>query len=94
MSNSIEQLPEGLQTELEVVSFKGKPGNKTWVLREVETGKVYELKPSTIDGRAIPKGKVDGIGIIVRTSPDFVMLELGSGQLYRDAPPPSVFRLD
>lgn len=96
MSDTTEhllQLPQGLRTELHVVSNTGMTGYKTWVLRDLKTDQLYELKPSTIEGWEIPVGQLDGPGIIVTMLPDCVMLQLNNGQLYRDMPPPDSLRL-
>ncbi|WP_421527029.1 DUF5440 family protein [Pseudomonas brenneri] len=37
-TDQLPQLPQGLRTELHVVSNKGMTGNKTWVLRDLGTG--------------------------------------------------------
>ncbi|GAB0079354.1 hypothetical protein I4I80_02740 [Pseudomonas syringae pv. tomato] len=92
-TDQLPQLPQGLRTELHVVSHTGMTGNKTWVLRDLKTDKLYELTPSTIEGWAIPVGQLDGPGIIVAMLPDCVTLQLSNGQLHRDAGPPDSLRL-
>ncbi|WP_424492355.1 DUF5440 family protein, partial [Pseudomonas viridiflava] len=47
-TEQLPQLPQGLRTELHVVSNKGMTGNKSWVLRDLKTDELYELTPSTI----------------------------------------------
>lgn len=97
MTNNTEllaQLPQGLLTELHVVSQKGMTGNKSWVLRDLKTDQMYELTPSTIVGWEIPAGQLSTPGIIVTMLPDCVTLELSTGKLYRDLPPPSALNLD
>ena len=89
----LSQLPQGLRTELHVVSHTGMTGNKTWVLRDLKTDQLYELTPCTIEGWDIPVGQLDGPGIIVTMLPDCVTLQLSNGQLYRDVPPPDSLRL-
>ncbi|WP_395593827.1 hypothetical protein AB4P91_27725 (plasmid) [Pseudomonas sp. B21128] len=86
-TEQLPQLPQGLRTELHVVSNKGMTGNKSWVLRDLKTDELYELTPSTISGWDIPEGQLDGPGIIVTMVPDCVTLQLSNGQLYRDLPP-------
>nr|WP_016355631.1 hypothetical protein [Pseudomonas migulae]AGC70383.1 putative TraA protein [Pseudomonas migulae] len=86
-TEQLPQLPQGLRTELHVVSNKGMTGNKSWVLRDLKTDELYELTSSTIAGWDIPEGQLDGPGIIVTMVPDCVMLQLSDGQLYRDLPP-------
>ena len=92
-TEQLPQLPQGLRTELHVVSNKGMTGNKSWVLRDLKTDELYELTPSTIEGWDIPEGQLDGPGIIVTMVPDCVTLQLSNGQLYRDLPPPDALRL-
>lgn len=92
-TDHLPQLPQGLKTELHVVSHKGMTGNKTWVLRDLQTDELYELTPSTIAGWDIPEGQLDGPGIIVTMVPDCVTLQLSNGQLYRDLPPPDALCL-
>lgn len=89
MSERLPQLPPDLRTHLHVVSHKGMTGNKSWVLRDLKTDQDYELTPSTIAGWDIPEGELSGPGIIVTMLPECVVLQLSTGQLYRDVPPPA-----
>ena len=75
-TEQLPQLPQGLRTELHVVSNKGMTGNKSWVLRDLKTDELYELTPSTIEGWDIPEGQLDGPGIIVTMVPDCVTLQI------------------
>ncbi|EPL59858.1 putative TraA protein [Stutzerimonas stutzeri B1SMN1] len=92
LADRLPQLPEGLRTELHVVSHKGMTGNKSWVLRDLATDQAYELTPSTVAGWQIPVGDLSSPGIIVTMQPECIALELRTGQLYRTAPPPSSLR--
>ncbi|EKS4072468.1 hypothetical protein QB142_004511 [Salmonella enterica] len=92
LADRLPQLPEGLRTELHVVSQKGMTGNKSWVLRDLATDQAYELTPSTIAGWQIPVGDLNSPGIIVTMQPDCVALELRTGNIYRTAPPPRGLR--
>lgn len=92
-TDQLPQLPKGLRTSLHVVGHKGMTGNKTWVLRDLESDELYELSPSTIEGWDIPEGQLDGPGIIVTMVPYCVTLQLSNGQLYRDQPPADALHL-
>lgn len=93
LEERLPQLPQDLRTPLCVVSQKGMTGNKSWVLRDLKTDQDYELTPSTIAGWDIPEGELRGPGIIVTMLPECVVLQLSTGELYRDVPPPSRLHL-
>lgn len=92
LEERLPQLPQGLRTQLHVVSHRGITGHKSWVLRDLNTDQDYELTANTIAGWVIPEGELIGPGIIVTMLPECVVLQLNSGQFYRDIPPPA--RLD
>lgn len=50
----LQQLPQGLRSAFDVVSYKGVTGNKTWVLRDLQSQLNYQLEPATIQGWEIP----------------------------------------
>ena len=91
----LPELPQGLRSPLLVVAYKGETGNRSIVLRDLNTQATYRLEPSTIDGWEIPaatEANRKGHSIIVTLTPAMVALHLSTGELYRDAPPPRRLR--
>lgn len=92
-SKALPQFPQGLLSKFDVVSQQGETGSKTWVLRDMNSQLEYELSPATIEGWDIPAAPSKGPSIIVALKPSMVAMHLPTGEFYRDAPPPSRFRL-
>ena len=92
MHTTIQELPQGLRTEFEVISQQGTPGRKTWVLRDLQSQLEYHLSPATIQGwdiQAIGPVHAGGHSIIVVLEPgEMVAMHLPTGEFYRTAPPP------
>lgn len=90
-AHPLPELPQGLRSPLLVVAYKGETGNRSIVLRDLNTQATYRLEPSTIDGWEIPAATDihrKGHSIIVKLTPAMVALHLATGELYRDGPPP------
>lgn len=94
-AHPLPELPQGLRSPLLVVSYKGETGNRSMVLRDLNSHATYRLEPSTIEGWEIPPAREahrTGHSIIVRLTPEMVALHLSTGELYRDTPPPRRLR--
>jgi hypothetical protein len=93
----ILELPQGLRTQLEVLDQEGSTvGGKKWLLRDVATKQRYLLLPFTVKGwdiEARPPQRITPSIIICFEGDSIVALELGTGRLYRDRVPPTLFRL-
>lgn len=90
-AHPLPELPQGLRSPLLVVAYKGETGNRSMVLRDLNTQATYRLEPSTIEGWEIPGATAEhhkGHSIIVTLTPSMVALHLPTGELYRDTPPP------
>lgn len=97
MHTTIQELPQGLRSEFEVISQQGTTGRKTWVLRDLQSQIEYQLSPATVQGwdiQAISPVHAGGHSIIVVLEPgEMVAMHLPTGEFYRDAPPPSRLQL-
>jgi hypothetical protein len=89
----IPQLPQGLRSEFDVVSYQGPEGGKTWVLVDLKSQQRYQLSPATIQGWDIPSAPGEGPSIIVTMKPTMVIMDLPTGEFYRHAPLPNRLRL-
>lgn len=90
-AHPLPAFPQGLRGPLLVVAYKGETGNRSMVLRDLNTQATYQLEPGTIEGWEIPAASAyhrKGHSIIVTLKPAMVALHLATGELYTDAPPP------
>ncbi|HDV3697352.1 TPA: hypothetical protein RH202_002946 [Escherichia coli] len=93
---NIEAYPQGFRGPLAVVSATGVTGGRTWTLRSVETGQLYELAPASIEGWPLPAkreaSRPNSI-IVSYVGNDVIALELATGELYRTRAPATALRL-
>lgn len=90
----VMELPEGLTTSFEVDAQVGLPGQKTWVLRDLQSGRRYRVTPKTA-ARWKMRTRRDGLthSIILAMGPSgYIAMHLGSGEVYRTGAPPARLR--
>lgn len=95
MTSSLPTFPQGLRSTFDVVSQTGAVGNKTWVVRDLNSQVDYQLEPSTIKGWEIAAENPThshGPSIIVTLKPSMVAMLLSTGEFYGAKPPPSGLR--
>lgn len=89
------ELPEGVRAEFEVLDYEVARDGKTWLLRDVASGTKYVLRPTTIAGWKIAGSKqrrgtrVTPSIIVADEGSSIVAMELRTGVIYREAPPPT-----
>jgi len=88
---SIQVLPDGMVAEFEVVAQTGQIGKKTWTLRDVSDGAIYQVTPDTPNGRDVQSRKESiGPSIIVRMDgQSMIAFHLPTGEFYRTGAPPA-----
>lgn len=85
------ELTQDIKGPFEVASYDGNViGKKTWVLREVNTGKQFTVTPDTTSNWPKERKQPGGPCIILSVSgPTMIGMHLGTGAVFSDHAPPT-----